>query len=225
MMKLYSLTLFRTITIVGSSNLKAANIKNGVTIFGVKGTFTGWVDSTMSVSVIWPTIVSPNYNQFWATKDAYTNTWSVRYGYPTDHATGISVAQKLWNSGFRYINLNANLWAYDRSGSCDGSIIVRYLRWGLVGSSYDDYSSSNYVLNPDDGAPTPGHHGGWTIGDGTKKGASADFSRKIELRTTSGNYTYWGTSCGVNITLDRISNNTSRGWVKMNSFNFYFSKS
>ena len=42
----------RTITIVGSSNLKAANIKNGVTIFGVKGTFTGWVDSTMPVSVV-----------------------------------------------------------------------------------------------------------------------------------------------------------------------------
>ena len=35
---------YRTITIVGSSSLVAGNIKNGVTIFGVKGTFTGWVD-------------------------------------------------------------------------------------------------------------------------------------------------------------------------------------
>ena len=31
--------------IVGSSSLTAGNIKNGVTIFGVKGTFRGWVDA------------------------------------------------------------------------------------------------------------------------------------------------------------------------------------
>lgn len=36
-----------TITIVGSSNLKAANIKNGVTIFGITGTWVGWVDPEM----------------------------------------------------------------------------------------------------------------------------------------------------------------------------------
>ena len=34
-----------TITIVGSSSLTAGNIKNGVWIFGVKGTFRGWVDA------------------------------------------------------------------------------------------------------------------------------------------------------------------------------------
>ena len=33
------------IVIVGSSSLTAGNIKNGVWIFGVKGTFRGWVDS------------------------------------------------------------------------------------------------------------------------------------------------------------------------------------
>lgn len=38
---------YRTITIVGSSNLKAANIKNGVTIFGITGTWVGWVDPEM----------------------------------------------------------------------------------------------------------------------------------------------------------------------------------
>lgn len=37
--------IYRTITIVGSSSLTAGNIKNGVTIFGVKGTFVGLVDS------------------------------------------------------------------------------------------------------------------------------------------------------------------------------------
>lgn len=37
------------IVIVGSSALTAGNIKNGVTIFGVKGTFTGWVDSVVTI--------------------------------------------------------------------------------------------------------------------------------------------------------------------------------
>ena len=37
------------IVIVGSSSLTAGNIKNGVWIFGVKGTFTGWVDSTVTI--------------------------------------------------------------------------------------------------------------------------------------------------------------------------------
>ena len=41
-----------TITIVGSSSLTAGNIKNGVWIFGVKGTFTGWVDKQRDI--VWP---------------------------------------------------------------------------------------------------------------------------------------------------------------------------
>ena len=38
-----------TIVILGSGNLVSGNIKNGVTIFGVKGNFTGWVDSQLLV--------------------------------------------------------------------------------------------------------------------------------------------------------------------------------
>lgn len=41
--------MFRVIVIVGSSNLKAANIKKGVKIFNVTGTWTGWVDSTVTL--------------------------------------------------------------------------------------------------------------------------------------------------------------------------------
>ena len=41
-----------TITIVGSSTLTAGNIKKGVKIFNVTGNFSGWVDSTMPMSVI-----------------------------------------------------------------------------------------------------------------------------------------------------------------------------
>ena len=34
------------IIVAGNANLKAANIRNGITIFGIRGTFTGWVDSS-----------------------------------------------------------------------------------------------------------------------------------------------------------------------------------
>lgn len=34
------------IVIAGSGNLTAGNIKNGITIFGIRGTFTGWVDNS-----------------------------------------------------------------------------------------------------------------------------------------------------------------------------------
>ena len=37
------------IVIAGSGNLTAGNIKNGITIFGIRGTFVGWVDSTVTV--------------------------------------------------------------------------------------------------------------------------------------------------------------------------------
>ena len=47
------------IVIVGSSNLKAANIKNGVTIFGVTGTWVGWVDPEMVLDDL---IVSPTHS-------------------------------------------------------------------------------------------------------------------------------------------------------------------
>lgn len=33
------------IVVAGNANLKAANIKNGITIFGIRGTFRGWVDA------------------------------------------------------------------------------------------------------------------------------------------------------------------------------------
>ena len=71
-----------TITIVGSSNLTAGNIKNGVTIFGVKGTFTGWVDRERIIFNSKNNVVSGctyevggyyNGNNNWATSWCYIN--------------------------------------------------------------------------------------------------------------------------------------------------------
>ena len=72
----------RTITIVGSSSLTAGNIKNGVWIFGVKGTFTGWVDKERIIFNSKNNVVSGctyevggyfNGNNNWATSWCYIN--------------------------------------------------------------------------------------------------------------------------------------------------------
>ena len=46
------------IVVAGNANLKAANIKNGITIFGIRGTFRGWVDSTYTSEYVDATIVN-----------------------------------------------------------------------------------------------------------------------------------------------------------------------
>lgn len=215
-----------TIVILGSSALTAGNIKNGVTIFGVRGTFTGWVDSTMTVSAIWPLVDGPNYNEYWSNPNEYTNTYAVRYGYPlsSNAATGISVGQQLWDMGFRNLIMTSSLYAYDRSGACNGSITMSYTAWGKASNgSYYTYSHSNKVLNPEDGAPDANYHSGWSIGDGTKVGATGNFSSTIPLMLTGNSYNYWVSSAWVSVTMTDVSS-TSSGRLKLNSFNFYFSK-
>ena len=215
-----------TIGILGSSSLTAGNIKNGVTIFGVRGTFTGWVDSTMTVSAIWPLVDGPNYNEYWSNPNEYTNTYAVRYGYPlsSNAATGISVGQRLWNMGFRNLIMTSSLYAYDRSGACDGSITMSYTAWGKASNgSYYTYSHSNKVLNPEDGAPDANYHSGWSIGDGTKVGSTGNFSSTISLMLTGNSFNYWVSSAWVSVTMTDVSS-TSSGRLKLNSFNFYFSK-
>ena len=215
-----------TIVILGSSSLTAGNIKNGVTIFGVRGTFTGWVDSTMTVSAIWPLVDGPNYNEYWSNPNEYTNTYAVRYGYPlsSNAATGISVGQRLWNMGFRNLIMTSSLYAYDRSGACDGSITMSYTAWGKASNgSYYTYSHSNKVLNPEDGAPDANYHSGWSIGDGTKVGSTGNFSSTISLMLTGNSFNYWVSSAWVSVTMTDVSS-TSSGRLKLNSFNFYFSK-
>ena len=214
------------IVVLGSSSLVPWNIRNGVWIFGVLGNFTGWVDSTMTVSAIWPLVDGPNYNEYWSNPNEYTNTYAVRYGYPlsSNAATGISVGQRLWNMGFRNLIMTSSLYAYDRSGACDGSITMSYTAWGKASNgSYYTYSHSNKVLNPEDGAPDANYHSGWSIGDGTKVGATGNFSSTTPLMLTGNSFNYWVSSAWVSVTMTDVSS-TSSGRLKLNSFNFYFSK-
>lgn len=217
------------IVVLGSSALTAGNIRNGVWIFGVLGNFTGWVDSTMNVSAIWPLNYGPDYTEYWANSNDWTQLWAVQYGYAisSNAANGISVGQRLWDMGFRWLNLSASLSAFDRSGACDGSIVMQWEAWryGSTGNIIRYSKGSYYITNPEN-QPTAGHHSGWSIGSGTKVGSTATFTQKVPLRptTSTSSTTYWTSSAGVYISMED-ARRLSAGMLKLNSFNFYFSKS
>lgn len=185
----------------------------------------------MDVSAIWPLNYGPDYTEYWANSNDWTQLWAVQYGYAisSNAANGISVGQRLWDMGFRWLNLSASLSAFDQSGVCDGSIVMQWEAWryGSTGNIIRYSKGSYYITNPEN-QPTAGHHSGWSIGSGTKVGSTATFTQKVSLRpttsTSSTTYTYWTSSAGVYISMEDVSR-LSAGMLKLNSFNFYFSKS
>ena len=206
-------------------------IKFRATIFGIRGTFTGWVDSTMSASAIWPLLDSPNYNQITANNNSRQLGWLVRWGYDetSTRATGISTGQRLWSVGFRYLHVTANLYAYDRSGACSGFIYLYQNWWGYVDgaiSRYAGYQPNNVAgvtTLPSSGDGFTSSYIGWSIGSGYRSGATANFNWDFPLVRTSGDTTYYLLTSGVYYTIDEVSS-TSAGSLKMNSYNMYFKK-
>ena len=106
-----------TITIVGSSSLTAGNIKNGVWIFGVKGTFTGWVDSTMPPSIFTGSnklrvdgSAQPSQG------DTFSNHWTF------DHSTQMN---KIINAGFNWIRVDAHGYVNVGDSTSSGNAYVQ----------------------------------------------------------------------------------------------------
>ena len=186
----------------------------------------------MNVSVIWPLNYGPDYTEYWANTDDWTTLWAVQYGYAVESnaASGISIGQQLWNMGFRWLNVSASLSAFDQSGVCDGSIAMQWDAWGYdsTGDIIRYTRDVLYMIYPDK-QPIAGYHAGWDIGSGTDKRSTATFTRKLSLRptrSTSGTtYTYWASSAGVYLHMNDVWHPEYAGMLKLNSFNFYFSKS
>ena len=127
----------RVIVIVGSANLKATNIKKGVKIFNVTGTWTGWVDSTVTL-----------YNR----GSKFNNVSNMKYygsktGTPVIYpefntAAGIWCLQ-LWRmkSGSWWYG-NLWLWFYDQIGKTPYIDTIEPWFWALkVSSTYDTVES------------------------------------------------------------------------------------
>ena len=75
------------IVVAGNANLKAANIKNGITIFGIRGTFTGWVDSTINVFSETTGTVNSNFGN-WFFGSTQNHTLDLDDMYIGKHSSG-----------------------------------------------------------------------------------------------------------------------------------------
>lgn len=96
-MKLFLLFfVFGNIVVLGSSSLTSSNIKSGVTIFGVTGSFTGWVDDQSA--------------SYWATTTSYDDWHGSRQMWCEERwVTGLSVTAQGWNWINIYVDWSARV--------------------------------------------------------------------------------------------------------------------
>ena len=66
------------IVVAGASTLTAGNIRNGITIFGIRGTFTGWVDSSTAHKS------ATQLHGHWAYSHSEGLSWWTWYRYTTE---------------------------------------------------------------------------------------------------------------------------------------------
>lgn len=212
-----------TIVILGSSSLTAGNIRNGVTIFGVKGTFAGWVDSTMPISAGCDLVTSANYREWWSNED-YIQTNAVAYGsqsymYPNR-------IQSIYNAGFRYINAQANVTTYTNIGSRN-----TYAQIGVgvrVCWIWKDGTVHLHTLSRDmRDHQNPANNEVEVVW--TREADAGTFTNNVFVKKLIyGNYNsstkYWaiGTIVSVYVT---DNSGTASAMCKLNSFNSWFSKS
>ena len=109
-----------SIIIVGSSSLVASNIRNGVTIFGVRGTFRGWVDNTYD----W---VNRSYSEVWNYGEGITRTFY-------DQTISGSTLTNLKNS-FSQASFYVEVWARVQNGT-----------WGTYAHLYVDNDGRAFAM-------------------------------------------------------------------------------
>ena len=162
------------IVIVGSSSLTAGNIKNGVWIFGVKGTFTGWVDSTMPMSVITGSnTLRVDGSAQPSQGDSFSKDWSF-----TNMGT-------ILNAGFNWVHTDAHGYINTGNSTSSGDACIR------IRAIYDESDGTQ-------------HYSWWSIGDsdwyyvdgdGGVRVVDRRSSFNIPLRHSSGGW--WMAELGV----------------------------
>ena len=170
----------------GNPNLTAANIKKDITIFGVKGTWQGWVDSTIQWNAIGATTAIHNTGEYTITGETYTPSNVTPF--KLEFREG--VWSKLINLGMKYIcyDCTVNLYRTTSSYYTTG--------WGTPwfkcfaqGSIYEDMSKISSMYDRVSGA-----HGRVSTSSITSfsyidvsKGAEYDNKYGSDI-TTSGKY-------------------------------------
>ena len=145
------------IVVAGNGNLVAGNIRNGITIFGILGTYVGWVDSTMDYFTwhnyltwttnrigeqIWFNSAEDSFVVFEARIPASTYDWYwERSNAPT--------------TTFRAIQINLDAWANSQSASIWFRVEIGYVWYSQFYSNWQyklfrnhiDTSAASYVTD------------------------------------------------------------------------------
>ena len=120
-----------SIVILGSSALVAGNIKKGVKIFNVTGTFTGWVDSTMAMSAVpgWTVKMGLDTNYHWYSQN-YSNGTAVYRAWCTGSTDSLDRVKWLVANGF--VPTCKVVWDYTkRTSNTSGDIYLTIRAAGI----------------------------------------------------------------------------------------------
>lgn len=129
-----------SIVILGSSDLKAVNIKDGVKIFGVTGTWTGPVDSNLALDNYFKPSVE-NKSKIYRSANYRNNSVLEFSGAGVDY---VELANKLAEYGYVRLWIEANFNYYtEKIVDSSNRVMARFLLKTLTGSDHPDESNVN----------------------------------------------------------------------------------
>ena len=119
----------------GNGNLTSGNIRSGVSIFGVSGSWSGWVDSTIQWNAIGASTAIRNLGEYTITGDTYTPKGVIPFQ--------LEFRENIWS---KLINLGMNYVCFDSTVNLYRTTNAFYITaWGrpwfscyAYGSIYDD---------------------------------------------------------------------------------------
>ena len=220
----------------GNGNLTSGNIKSGVSIFGVSGTWSGWVDSTIQWNAIGASTATCLPGEY--TVDGSTITPN-QVRTPFNLQFNLATYKKLINHGMVYINWRAvtNVYVSDRWSAnptpylwCVGTfyrnnnIVTANYNYPTSDHIYSNQSTSGRYTFPD--ICTTVYSGGY--------GADMTTSGKYNIRKgyeecVGSNTVDCKILCQVIITAHEADEDYNLKWVRgkcwIKSFNCWFSKS
>ena len=124
----------------GSGNLTSGNIKSGVSIFGVTGSWSGWVDSTIQWNAIGASTAIRNLGEYTITGDTYTPKDVI----PFKLEFRENIWHKLINLGMNYVCFDSTVNLYRITSAFHNNAWGRpWFKCYAYGSIYEDMSKKS----------------------------------------------------------------------------------
>lgn len=210
-----------SIVILGSSSLKAANIKKDVKIFNVTGTFTGWVDSTMAMSAVpsWTVVDALDTGWHWYAQ-AYSSGTTVYAAWNTGNSTSLTRIKWLISNGFKPA-IKA-VWQQAKRGSNSGNVKIRFSVAAIRIGTSGDYKDNMVIGN------NSGTFGGSYYNEYYNSSLDTAITSTWTCTATNGftrdEYPYEGEQFWIAGFVVSLRHPTGSGQGKLNSVSLYWTK-